>query len=382
MSRTFILLLLLLISFSCCHNEEYQSPKQENGSIYQTYTQAEPLPVFDVKPIIGDKAKNIIIMIGDGMSLNHIAAAWTANHGKLNVESCTYTGLSKTYCLDKLITDSAAGGSAIATGQKIQYHAVAVSPDGQPLSTIMDDAAVRGKSTGIVASCRLWDATPADFACHSLDREDDDALFLGFLDSEIDYIVGGGSVKFENRADGRDLPAEFQAKGYQTPLSWDELEKIEQGRVFGAIYPRNVPLPAERGDILAKTSLKGLDLLSQNEKGFIMMIEGSQLDDYGHSNELDLLMQEVLDFDHTVGRVLQWAEKNEETLVIVTADHETGGLTLVGGDQTKGEVVAHFSTNEHSGVMVPVYAYGPGAQNFSGIYNNSDIRNKILSLLY
>ena len=111
------------------------------------------------------------------------------------------------------------------------------------------------------------------------------------------------------------------------------------------------------------------------------MIEGSQIDDYGHFNDIDLLMQEVMDFDKTVGRVFEWAAQDGETLVVVTADHETGGLTLIDGDLQTGEVKVKFSTNGHSGVMVPVYAFGPGAAEFTGIYENSDIFHKIKKLL-
>lgn len=111
------------------------------------------------------------------------------------------------------------------------------------------------------------------------------------------------------------------------------------------------------------------------------MIEGSQLDDYGHFNDLDLLMQEVHDFDRTIGRMLQWAEANGETLVVVTADHETGGLTLVGGDKNENTITGKFSTGGHSGVMVPVYSYGPGSQEFGGIYENTSIFDKIKKLL-
>ena len=143
----------------------------------------------------------------------------------------------------------------------------------------------------------------------------------------------------------------------------------------------DTPLPAERGDLLARASLKGIDLLDQNEKGFFMMIEGSQLDDYGHFNDLDMLMQETHDFDRTIGAIYEWAARDGETLVIVTADHETGGLTLVGGDLKEGKIVGKFSTGDHSGVMVPVYAFGPGAEEFTGVFENTDIFHKIKKLL-
>ena len=112
-----------------------------------------------------------------------------------------------------------------------------------------------------------------------------------------------------------------------------------------------------------------------------MMVEGSQLDDYGHYNDLGMLMQEIHDFDRTVGEVMKWAAQDGETLVVVTADHETGGLTLVDGDLQKGEIICKFSTNEHSGVMVPVYAFGPGSEKFTGMMENTDIFWKIKKLM-
>jgi alkaline phosphatase len=122
-------------------------------------------------------------------------------------------------------------------------------------------------------------------------------------------------------------------------------------------------------------------LLNQNKKGFFAMLEGSRIDDCGHENNLPRLMEEVFDFDQTIGKVLQWAEKDGQTLVIVLADHETGGLTLLDGDIKTGKVSGNFSTKGHSGILVPVYAYGPGAQNFTGIYENTEVFNKIVKLL-
>ena len=146
-------------------------------------------------------------------------------------------------------------------------------------------------------------------------------------------------------------------------------------------YDKDTPLPDERGDLLARASMKGIELMNRNKKGFFMMIEGSQLDDYGHFNQLDMLMKETLDFDQTIGKVMKWAAEDGETLVVVTADHETGGLTLVNGDKNKGRVECCFSTRDHSGAMVPVYAFGPGAEHFTGIYENTDVFKRIKQLL-
>ena len=321
---------------------------QDKKDKEQTYIMECPYEVQNITPPQGKKVKNVILMIGDGMSLMHMYSAWTANRGKLYLDNCQAVGLSKTYCANRLITDSGAGGTAMATGQKTNYHSVGVDTLGHPLKSLVDLANAKGKSTGIAVTCRLWDATPADFCCHNT---------------------------------GRNIFQELNEKGYKTPRSWNELDTIRSGKVFAVPYPADTPIPAERGDLLARASLKGIELLDQNKNGFFMMIEGSQLDDYGHFNDLNLLMQETHDFDRTIGAIYKWAAKDGETLVIVTADHETGGLTLVDGNLKEGKIVCKFSTGGHSGVMVPVYAFGPGFQEFTGIYENTDIFNKIKKIL-
>lgn len=347
----------------------------------QTYVMENPYPVEKIAPPTGTKVKNVILMIGDGMSLMHVYSAWTANRGKLYLENCEVTGLSKTYCANKLVTDSGAGGTAMAIGQKTNYHSVGVDVNGNPQPSLIKLAKQKGMSAGVAVTCRLWDATPADFCCHNTDRDNEDEIIADYVNCEADYVVGGGAKKFENRKDGRNIFKELEQKGYQVARSWEECKNLKSGKIFAVTDSVDTPLPAERGDRLAQSSLKGIELLNQNPNGFFMMIEGSQLDDYGHFNDLDLLMQETHDFDRTVGKILEWAAKDGETLVVVTADHETGGLTLIDGDKDKGEIKCKFSTTGHSGVMVPVYAFGPGAELFTGIYENTDIFHKIKSLL-
>lgn len=347
----------------------------------QTYVMENPYPVEKIVPPTGTKVKNVILMIGDGMSLMHVYSAWTANRGKLYLENCEVTGLSKTYCANKLVTDSGAGGTAMAIGQKTNYHSVGVDVNGNPQPSLIKLAKQKGMSAGVAVTCRLWDATPADFCCHNTDRDNEDEIIADYVNCEADYVVGGGAKKFENRKDGRNIFKELEQKGYQVARSWEECKNLKSGKIFAVTDSVDTPLPAERGDRLAQSSLKGIELLNQNPNGFFMMIEGSQLDDYGHFNDLDLLMQETHDFDRTVGKILEWAAKDGETLVVVTADHETGGLTLIDGDKDKGEIKCKFSTTGHSGAMVPVYAFGPGAELFTGIYENTDIFHKIKSLL-
>lgn len=358
----------------------------------QTYVLDNPYEVTPVTvPETAKRPKNIILMIGDGMSLMHVYTAWTANRGKLFLtESHPHVGLAKTLCANRLITDSGAGGTYLATGAMTRYHSVGVDAEGRPVPSLVDYAADHNLGSGMAFTCRIWDATPSDFNCHQVDRDEEYAVSADYANCRMDYVCGGGWMKLVEREDGRNIMKELEARGYHTAMSWPEAQQLNTLPIFALTDKVDTPLPKERGDRLAATTLKGLDLLkAQSSKqtpkkdrkdGFFFMVEGSQLDDYGHFNDLDLLMQEMHDFDRTIGAVLEWAARDGETLVVVTADHETGGLTLVGGDLAKGEVQCKFSTGDHSGIMVPVYAYGPGAQLFDGIYTQGDVNAKIKQL--
>lgn len=351
----------------------------------QSYTFDKPYKVEKVNAPRGKKVKNVILMIGDGMSLMHIQAAWTCNRGHLWLENAQFTGLSKTPATNRLITDSGSGGTSLATGYKTRYHAVGVDEDGNKLKSLVDYAKEAGKSAGVAVTCRLWDATPCDFLSHNIDRDNEQELIAEMANSPVDYVFGGGAKFFTNRKDGRNIFKELEKKGYKVFTSRTDLETIskEKGnsKVYCVPFEVDTPLPDARGDLLARASIAGMNLLNQNKNGFFMMIEGSQLDDYGHFNQLDMLMKETLDFDQTFGRVIKWAAEDGETLVVVTADHETGGMTVLGGDYKEGRVEVNFSTKNHSGTMVPVYAFGPGSENFSGFMDNTDICWKIKALM-
>lgn len=361
----------------CVHsaNAQYNMPTQ-------TFTYEHPYAVEKLQAPKGKKVKNVILMIGDGMSLMHVYTAWAANRGKLWLENAQATGLSKTWAVKKLVTDSGSGGTSLATGVKTVYHAVGVDPEGKPLTSLVDVAKELGKDAGMAVTCRLWDATPCDFCCHNIDRDKEEELVGDYPTSGVDFVFGGGAQKFTNRKDGRDIFKELQKKGYHISRTLDDFFAYDKNsRIFAVPYDKDTPLPDERGDLLARASMKGISLMNQNKNGFFMMIEGSQLDDYGHFNQLDLLMKETLDFDQTVGEVMKWAAKDGETLVVVTADHETGGLTLVNGNKEEGRVECCFSSKDHTGAMVPMYAFGPGAENFTGIFENTDVFKKIKKLM-
>ncbi len=352
----------------------------ENAEI-KSYTFPNPYAVEQLQEPGKKKVRNVILMIGDGMGLNQISMAWVANRGKLNLDNFKQSGLVRTYAADKLITDSGAAGTAMATGQKARYHSIGVDVNGNPVPSLTDLAHKKGLSTAVVVTCGLTDATPATFCASNPDREQLDAIANDFLDCDVDFLFGGGRAQFTEREDSRNLLHEMEEIGYQVATSWEQMENVSEGKVFAAIEEGQLPMAPERGDIWQKASLKALNRLKENPKGFFAVLEGSRIDDCGHWHDLPGLMGEIFDFDQTIGKVLKWAEKDGETLVIVLADHETGGLTLLDGDIQKGTVKGHFSTGGHSGIMVPVYAWGPQSEKFTGTFENTAIFQKIVQIL-
>lgn len=345
------------------------------------YTLQVPYPVEKIPAPKKGKIKNVILLIGDGMGLTQVSAGWVANRGQLYLEQCTHTGMSKTTAANKLITDSGAGATAMASGQKTIYHAVGVDTAGTDLHTLTDIAKRNGLATGIAVACSITDATPASFAANNIDREEEEEIATDFLNSNVDVLFGGGRRYFNNRKDQRDLLQEMNAKGYQVINSTAEFLATRQAKVLALVEDGQLDTSPKRGTAFQQAAIHTLDLLKTNRTGFFALLEGSRIDDMGHMNNLPGVVEEVLDFDQTIGKVLQWAAKEGQTLVIITADHETGGLTLLDGDKGTGFVSGKFSTGGHSGVMVPVYAWGPGAEHFTGIYENTELFRKIQSLL-
>lgn len=325
------------------------------------------------------KAKNIILLIGDGMGTTHIFAGLTANKGQLNIERFKNIGFSKTQSANSYITDSGAGGTAISTGYKTYNRAIGVDNDTVPQMTILEYAEQYNKATGLVATSTMVHATPASFISHQPSRYLYEDIAADFMKTDIEVFIGGGLKHFNAREDSVDLTEELIAKGYQIVTSIEGLSKINSGKIAGLLYEDAPPKMLDgRGDMLEVSSMKAIEILSLEENGFFLMIEGSQIDWGGHDNNIDYITSEMIDFDIVVGKVLDFAEKDGNTLVIVTADHETGGLALDGGSIAEGTLDASFSSDHHTGVMVPVFAYGPGSECFGGIYENTELFFKMM----
>ncbi|MBN2613620.1 MAG: alkaline phosphatase [Bacteroidales bacterium] len=327
------------------------------------------------------RPKNIILMIGDGMGISQIYSGMVVNMGWLNIERMRYIGFSKTYSASDFITDSGAGGTAIATGKKTYNGAIGVGTDTMPVKSVLHLAEENGLSTGLVATSTITHATPASFIAHQKSRNSYEAIAADFLKTDIDLFIGGGKNHFEKRSDSINLSDKLRQKGYQVIYDTVGLKKAANSPVAALLSDSHMPAVSEgRGNMLPLSVEVAIEHLSDSNKGFFLMVEGSQIDWACHDTNATYLVEEMIDFDKAVGKALDFAEKDGNTLVIVTADHETGGVAVTGGDIKKGSAEIEFVCHNHTGVPVPVFAFGPGAESFIGFYENTGIFDKMIKL--
>ena len=341
-------------------------------------------PTTEVQSIeLRRNAKNVILLIGDGMGLTQITAGLYSNNNRLNLERFPIIGLHKSYSSSDLITDSAAGATAFACGVKTYNGAIGVDQDTVPVQTILELSEENGMPTGLVATSTIVHATPASFIAHVKQRKQYEDIAKAFLNTEIDYFVGGGKKYFNKRKDGRNLINELEQKNYVIDdyfsIDFKDINlRIENN--FGYFTADGDPISKTLGrDYLVEASKRGAEFLnskSKEGKGFFLMIEGSQIDWGGHANDSEYIIAEMLDFDEAIGEVLDFAQKDGNTLVVVTADHETGGYALNPGS-SMDTIIGEFTSDYPTATLIPVFAYGPGAELFNGIYENTLIYDKM-----
>lgn len=341
--------------------------------------------VFKVKNTAYTDPKNIIYMIGDGTGFNIIEAAENVYHESLYMEKLAmnyipYLTHQTTYSATNNITDSAAGGTALATGYKTANGAVAVDAEKRedPYKTVLEVAAEKGMSTGIVVTKQVTDATPAAFSSHAYERGDFDTIAEQqtekLISGELDLLMGGGSLYFDD-----DYCIE-NGVNYTTKKA--ELANVTLP-VLGLYDLDVMDTYDEAQPTLAEMTDRAIELLSEDENGFFLMVEGSQIDSYNHDNELEGATHEVYEFDKAITVALEFAVNNPDTLIIITADHETGGLYIpiqpTPNNINKGH---QYTSTGHTERAVPVYALGAGVEeDLSGILENTDIAAYVASLL-
>ena len=331
------------------------------------------------------KVKNIILLIGDGMGLSQVSASQFYNKKTSNFERFPVIGLTKTSSASDLITDSAAAATAFASGIKTYNGALGVNTDTLAVKTIVEEISKIGISTGIISTSSIVHATPAAFYTHTKNRSMYEDIATQLVSSDIDFFAGGGITYFNDRKDKINLILELEKKGFSInteslPKNTKPVFNKKQGYLLAS---NGMPKMLDgRGEFLTNATKLAIESLSSNEEGFFLMIEGAQIDWGGHDNDAEYLISELIDFDNTIGVALDFAKLNGETLVIVTADHETGGFTLAQDNGDYNKIKPVFSTGGHSATMIPVFAKGPNADDFGGIYENTAIYNKMKSLFF
>lgn len=369
------LLLILSLTIKAYGQEDYKNP--DPNFSFENPTPHKPVALPETVKF-KKRPKNIILLIGDGMGVAQVYSALTANKGQLNLNYMKHIGFMQTQSADDYITDSAAAGTAIATGVRVNNGVIAIDQDGKVLKSILYISEDNNKATGLVSTSAITHATPASFVANQPDRGMYEDIAGDFLDSGIDLFIGGGKEHFTSREDGRNLLEELSQNNYRVFSSLEEAASVKTGpmailtaAIHNEVYP-------ERGNLLPDATQKAIEVLQSNKEGFFLMVEGSQIDWGGHANNTTYIVHETLDFDRAVGKALTFAANNKKTLVIVTADHETGGMSIDNGDISKGTLSAKYTTDDHTGIMVPVFAYGPGAEAFIGIYKNTDLFVKMV----
>jgi alkaline phosphatase len=358
------------------------------------------------------KPKNIILLIGDGMGVAHVTAGRTYK-GWLELDAFKHIGLMLTHGAGQYyVTESAGGSTAFGTGHKTyggvvgypdSVHprlflnrvttrpgAVGMNTDSQSVPNLLEVAQRHGKRTGVVAICHIVDATPAAFLAHVPTRRMVLEIAEQIANSSVDVILGAGWSYFlpteqgGRREDGKNLLDVVKRRGYTYVSMPEEFQRIDARtteKLFGLFHQQHMGYAPERKPRLVEMVNKALEILSRRERGFVLVVENEAIDDAGHASDSDKIMLEVAELDEAVGEALRFAQRDGETLVMVTADHETGGYSLTHGSLEQRWVQGSFTTRDHTATMVPIFAFGPGAELFTGIIDNAEVGKRLQQLL-
>ena len=371
----------------------------DKDAFLETLPEGQSLIQKELIPV-DRKAKNIILLISDGMSLSQVSTYRLLKGGpneRISVDKFPISGIVLTHSEDAIITDSASSATAYSTGKKTNNGALGTDKNKEVLENFTEIITKYGYVSSLISTSEITHATPAAFASHVDSRRKTDEISIQMMDSDVLTILGGGRHFFlpeemgGKRSDGLNLLEQVQSSHtlLTTKAELDTFDFSNKGRLVGLFAdealrdketPENHVFEPTSTEMLNFAINRSDQFTSDGCKGFFIMLEGSQVDWAGHANDLNYLNREMKDFDEAVNKALEFAINDQETLVIVTADHETGGLLIEPAtptNYTAPEVKFSFNTGlgygSHTGVPVPVYAYGPGSENFTGTLDNTDI---------
>ena len=364
--KILIIACLLLLQFSCTSDSNVE---QENSA-----------------------PKNVILLISVGTGLSQISSAFYFKDTKPNYARFEHIGLIKTSSSREDVTDSAAGATAFACGVKTYNGAIGVADDSTTVKNVVEFVTSKNIKTGIIATSSITHATPACFFAHTNSRGSTEEIAFQLTQSSVDFFAGGGLQYFNERKDKRDLLNELSQQNYSIDTTaLGDFDQIKSNEKVGYILAKgDMPKISEgRGNFLSNALDLSIQFLSKNQNNFFIMAEGSQIDWGGHQNDGAYVVSELIDFDDAIGKALDYAEKDGNTLVLVTSDHETGGFTLSAKKKKRedgseysdySEVGMTFSNGGHSAALIPVFAYGPGSEAFLGVYENNEIFDRLMKV--
>ena len=365
------------------------------------------------------KPQNVIYLIGDGMGFGAVSSLLLSMEEETGFEKAPVIGLSETCSANNYVTDSPAGGTALATGTRTCNGFLGVGPDSVQLESLLKKAQKMGKKTGIVVNTTLTEATPGAFYAGVTSRKESYKIAEQFTESGVDVAIGAGLSAFINRPDSVDMTAVLIEKGYNVYLDWKSVLETQSDKFVGIldmgdVHRRNkkstttasaaegqevclaAQLAATEGnadttrfseptEYLHKACTKALSVLEKDApQGFFLMVESAIIDGYGHNNDSEGMIEEMHEFDQTLKALIAYVNKHPNTLLVVTADHETGGTGIAYKshevNQPEG-LHLNFSTKGHTGTVVPIFAYGAGAEKFRGIFQNKELPGIIEELM-
>jgi alkaline phosphatase len=338
---------------------------------------------------VGPEVRNVVLFIGDGMGIGHISAAAALLDRPGSVPTMTdtpFVGLVRTWAANTLVTDSASSGTALATGHKTDKKMVGVLPDGSVVRNLFEAAHDHGFQTGVITTSGLVDATAACFTAHVDHRDSYDEILEQMLDSGTAVLVGGDysrQTKAKRNPRYRELAAELeelgQARGYQVIRNPDDLGTTRPPVL--ALFPPRTGYAEQHGPPLAVSARRVIEQLLVGDSGFLLVVESEVTDGLAHDNDIKAVIDGMRELDEAVAEVLRLVAPRNDTLVLVTADHDTGGLSLTDGDYEDGEATVRWASGYHSSQWVPLFAFGPGAEEFTGVMDNTEVARGIASAL-
>jgi len=327
------------------------------------------------------KPKNFIIVIVDGAGVAEWSAGAAMSSGGLQVGKFPYMGLMKVWGGDNFTPDAYANATAIATGQRTTDGILSMNSNGVPMKTLAECARDRKMLTGLISVSSVTSASAAAFFDHEDLGVNDEKIALGITKFKPDILIGGGKKYFSDRADKRNLVDTFMIKRYEMITKQKKAEKFTGSKTFALLSDEDMPQVVKRGNFLSEVCLSAIRNMAACFEGYFLIIHDGHIGQAMKYNSPGYMCEEIKDVNRALATLYNTAPNMDETLVVVLSPGETGGFVFNGGSVKSGAVFGSWASQKPTATMVPVFASGPGAEKFAGIYDNTDVFAKVLSLM-